>query len=319
MRIQTQVTRLLGIDLPIIQAGMSWASSNSALPAAVSQAGGLGVIAAGPMYPSDLEAAISEVRKATDRPFAVNLPLNRKGIDDIMDLLVRLRVPVLIASQGGPRRYLDRFKAIGAICLHVVASQDHAVKAADAGVDGVVAVGGEAGGHPPTELVSTLVLGRAVTRAVPHLPLVLAGGLADGAGLAAALALGAGAGQFGTRFMLSKEARLHPNYTAALLKAGIADTRTIGRDLGMVRVVNNSFAEGVRQAEETGQALEARREQFAAVSLKTAALDGDVVNGKIEAGQSVGLCEDILPAGEIVARIAAGYAEALAALPVPMP
>jgi enoyl-[acyl-carrier protein] reductase II len=173
LSIETRFTRMVGIDLPIVQAGMSWASSCAALPAAVSGAGGLGVIAAGPMRRDDLKAAIAGVRAQTDRPFAVNVPLYRKEVDDILALLVDERVPVIIASQGGPDRYLDRFKAIGTLCLHVVASEVHAAKAAAKGVDGLVVVGGEAGGHPPPELVSTLVIGRAVAKAVPDLPIVL--------------------------------------------------------------------------------------------------------------------------------------------------
>ncbi|MBN9220543.1 MAG: nitronate monooxygenase [Mesorhizobium sp.] len=317
MRIETQVTRLLGIDLPIIQAGMSWASSNAALPLAVSRAGGLGVIAAGPMYRDDLARTIDEVRSGTDRPFAVNLPLYRKGADEIIDLLAEKRVPVLIASQGGPKKYIERFKAIGTICLHVVAGAEHALKAAEAGVDGLIAVGGEAGGHPPPELVSTLVLGRAIARAVPEMPLILSGGFADGRGLAAALALGAGAAQFGTRFMLSREARLHDAYRQRLLGASIADTLVVGRGLGMIRVLRNRFAETMNEAEQGGAADEARRAIFTEATLKAAAFDGDVDHGKIEAGQSVGLVGEILPAGDIVHSIARDYVAAIAALPRP--
>ncbi len=317
VRIETQVTRLLGIDLPIIQAGMSWASSNAALPLAVSRAGGLGVIAAGPMYRDDLAQTIDEVRAGTDRPFAVNLPLYRKGADEIIDLLVEKRVPVLIASQGGPRKYIDRFKAIGTVCLHVVAGAEHALKAAEAGVDGLIAVGGEAGGHPPPELVSTLVLGRAIAKAVPGVPLTLSGGFADGRGLAAALALGAGAAQFGTRFMLSREARLHDAYRQRLLGASIADTLVVGRGLGMIRVLRNRFAETMSEAEQGGAADEARRAIFTAATLKAAAFDGDVDHGKLEAGQSAGLVGDILPAGDIVISIARDYAAAIAAMPRP--
>lgn len=318
MRIETDVTRLLGIDLPIIQAGMSWASSNAALPLAVSAAGGLGVIAAGPMYAHDLAAAIDAVRAGTDRPFAVNLPLYRKGADEIMDLLVEKRVPVLIASQGGPKRYLERFKAIGTVCLHVVAGAEHAAKAAAVGVDGLIAVGGEAGGHPPPDLVSTLVLGRAIVRAVPGVPLILSGGFADGYGLAAALALGAGAAQFGTRFMLSCEARLHAAYSRRLLSASVTDTMVVGHGIGMIRILRNDFGERMGAAEAEGRQLEERKALFAAASLKAAAFDGDVENGKVEAGQSAGLVDDILPAADIVAAIARDYAAALAALPRPM-
>lgn len=317
MRIETSVTKLLGIDLPIIQAGMSWASSNSALPIAVSNAGGLGVLAAGPMFEHHLEEAIDEIKAGTDRPFAVNLPLYRQGADAIIDMLLEKKIPVLIASQGGPKKYIDRFKAAGTICLHVVSGEVHARKAADAGVDGLIAVGGEAGGHPPPELVSTLVLGRAISKAVPDMPLILSGGFADGHGLAAALALGAGAAQFGSRFMLSQEARLHQAYQKLLAGAGVADTMVVGRGFGVIRVIRNRFAEGMAKAEEEGLSEDARKALFTATSLKTAAFDGDVDGGKVEAGQSIGLVSEILPAAEIVARIADEYSRVARTLPLP--
>ncbi|MGO4740364.1 NAD(P)H-dependent flavin oxidoreductase [Bosea sp. 2KB_26] len=315
VRIETRFTRLVGIDLPIVQAGMSWASSCAALPAAVSGAGGLGVIAAGPMRRDDLKAAIADVRAATDRPFAVNIPLYRKEVDEILALLVAERVPVIIASQGGPDRYLERFKAIGTICLHVVASEPHAAKASAKGVDGLVVVGGEAGGHPPPELVSTLVIGRAVTKAVPDIPIVLGGGIADGYGLAAALALGADAAQLGTRFMATPEARLHEDYRRRVVSASVSDTMVVGRGFGVIRVLRNRFSDDMAAAERAGRPEEERRELFQRSSLKLAAFDGDVECGKVEAGQSAGLVDDVRPAAEVVARLAEEYRAALAKLP----
>ena len=299
MRIETAVTRLLG----------------AALPLAVSQAGGLGVIGAGSMRLADLARTLDEVQAGTDRPYAVNMPLYRQGADEVLDLLVERRVPVLIASQGGPRRYLDRFKAAGTICIHVVAGVEHALKAAEAGVDGLVVVGGEAGGHPPAELVSTLVVVRAVVRALSDLPVIASGGFADGAGLAAALALGAGAANFGTRFIATPEAAVHPAYKQAVLEAGIGSTRTVGRGFGMIRTLSNPFAERIATMEADGAAAEDRKAAFSAGTLKMAALDGDVAEGKIEAGQSAGLVQDLVPAGELVRRIAQEYCDAVGRLP----
>ncbi|WUI01250.1 nitronate monooxygenase family protein [Spirillospora sp. NBC_00431] len=317
-RIETPVTRLLGCDLPIVQAGMSWASSNSALPLAVSNAGGLGVIGAGPMRLPDLDRAITEVAAGTEaagRPYAVNLPLYRKGVDDVMDLLLAKRPPVLIASQGGTRRYLPRFRDTGTLCLHVVASEEHAAKAVEAGVDGLVVVGAEAGGHPPPGLVSTLVTVRAVARRFPETPIIASGGFADGAGLAAALSLGAGAAQFGTRFLASAESNVHPAYKEAVLAAGTGDTRTVGRDLGVIRVLANDFADRMAELENTGTDLERRRAEFTASTLRHAAVDGDVTGGKVELGQSAGLVDAILPAARIVEQIVAEYAATLGRLP----
>lgn len=314
-RIETPVTRLLGIDLPIVQAGMSWASSCSALPLAVSNAGGLGVVAAGPMRLSDLDRTLSEVAGGTDRPWAVNLPLYRAGADEVIELLLRHRPPVLVASQGGPRRYLDRFHDVGTRCLHVVAGVEHAEKAVAAGVDGLVVVGAEAGGHPPPAMVTTSVLVRAVARAVPSVPLVASGGIADGAGLAAVLALGAGAAQFGTRFLASTESSVHDAYKQAVLDAGVDGTRTVGHGLGVIRVLDNDFAARMRSLEASGAEEELRRKAFQASTLRDAALHGDVVEGKVEAGQSAGLVDALLPAAEIVARIVREYRAARAGLP----
>jgi enoyl-[acyl-carrier protein] reductase II len=314
VRIETSVTRLLGIDVPILQAGMSWASSSSALPVAVSEAGGLGVIAAGPMRLPDLERTIDDVRAGTTRPFAVNVPLYRKGIEEVLDLLEAKRVGIIIASQGGPNRYLPRFKPLGTVCLHVVASPEHARKAADAGVDGLVVVGAEAGGHPPAEQVTTLVAVRAVARAT-SLPIVASGGFADGYGLAAALALGAGAANFGTRFLATPEASVHEAYKAAVVAAGVDGTRTVGRGLGMIRTLANAFTERMAELEARGAPVEERRDVFATGTLMMAALEGDVTRSKAEAGQSAGLIDDVVPAGELVRRIAAEYLEARRALP----
>ncbi|GLY39756.1 2-nitropropane dioxygenase [Amycolatopsis sp. NBRC 101858] len=312
--ISTSVTRLLGIDLPIVQAGMSWASSSSALPLAVSNAGGLGVVAAGPMRLPDLDRVLAEVAAGTDRPWAVNLPLYREGVDEVIELVLRHRPPVLIASQGGPRRYLARFHDVGTRCLHVVAGVSHALKAASAGVDGLVVVGAEAGGHPPPAMVATSVLVRAVSRAV-SLPLIASGGVADGYGLAAVLALGAGAAQFGTRFLASTEASVHPAYKEAVLAAGVDGTRTVGHGLGVIRALDNDFTARMLSLETSGAEESLRRKTFQASSLRDAALHGDVTEGKLEAGQSAGLVDEVLPAAEIVAGIVREYGEARAGLP----
>lgn len=295
---------------------MSWASSCAALPAAVSNGGGLGVIAAGPMRLADLAQTLREMRELTDKPFAVNIPLYRKGADEVLDLLVAERVPVIIASQGSPKAHLQRFKAYGATWLHVVAFVDHARKAAAAGVDGLVVVGSEAGGHPPANEVSTLVNVRRVLQEV-DCPLVAGGGVADGHGIAALLALGADAVQLGTRFMLSEEAFLHPAYKQKVLEADIGDTVLVGRGALPVRSVRNAFTERVAQAERDGlpqTAPEAYAALLASASLKQASFDGDVSNGKVEAGQSAGLIHQLLPASAIMQSLIEELEQALARL-----
>ena len=245
MAFSTRVTELLGIRYPIIQAGMSWASSNAELALAVSQAGALGVIAAGPMYPDALRAAIRTVKERTDKPFAVNVPLYNPRAASFLDIVLEEQVPILVASQGGPKQHLARFKDRGVIWLHVTASPDHAAKAAAAGVDAVIAVGTEAGGHPPPSEVGTLVVVRAVVKAV-SVPVIAGGGVADGAGIAAMLCLGAEGVQLGTRFLMTPESNLHQAYKDRALAAGIDDTTLVGRGKLPIRVLKNEFTRRVR-------------------------------------------------------------------------
>ncbi|MBF9034352.1 2-nitropropane dioxygenase [Rhodobacterales bacterium HKCCE2091] len=314
MSFDTDITGLLGIRLPIVQSAMSWASSNVALPAAVSAAGGLGTLALGPMRLPEIEAAIAGIRDATDRPFAVNLPLYRKGAEEVMDLLERLRPPILVASQGGTRAYLERFRDLGTICIHTVASVAHAEKAAEAGVDGLVVVGGEAGGHPPADLVSGHVMLRAVKRRLPDVPVISAGGWADGAGLAAALALGAGAAAFGTRFLVCPEAGIPQAYKDRVMEAGVGDTRVVGRGFGVIRALRNDFTARMEMLEREAASEADRAAVFRGVTLKDVVLHDAIDDGKLEAGQSAGLVDRALPAAEVVAEIADGARKTLARL-----
>jgi enoyl-[acyl-carrier protein] reductase II len=311
---KTCFTDAFGVELPIVQAGMSWASSNVPLPAAVSNAGGLGVLAAGPMFPEDFRAALRELKRSTDTPFAVNVPLYRPQVAEILDIVLDEQAPILIASQGGPKQYIDRFKAAGVKCIHVVASERHALKALEAGADAIIAVGAEAGGHPPPDQVSTLVLVRAVARAAPEAILIGGGGVADGAGIAALLALGADAVQLGTRYLATREARVHEFYKRKVLAAGISDTALVGRGLGPIRMIANAFSQRYLDSEAAGREREALAALFKESSLKLAAFDGDVDNGKVEAGQSAGLIDDLPGAGELTARLAAECRSALSRL-----
>ena len=302
MPLPSRLPGLLGVRYPIVQGGMSWASSCAELPLAVSRAGALGVIAAGPMRPADLVAAIRAVKAGTDAPFAVNIPLYNKRAAEYLDIVEAEDVRILIASQGGPKQHLPRFKARGVVWLHVAASEEHAKKAEAAGVDGLIVVGAEAGGHPPLNQVGTLVLVRAVGRAV-SVPVVAAGGIADGAGIVAAMALGADGAQLGTRFLMTEEATVHAAYKQAVLEAGIADTALVGRDGLPIRQVRNAFSDAVNGAERAGRPKEEVLALFEKHSLKDAALNGDVAWGKVEAGQSAGLIEDLPPAAEVMRRL----------------
>jgi enoyl-[acyl-carrier protein] reductase II len=307
--VKTRITELLGIEHPIFQAAMSWASSNAPLIIAVSSAGGMGVIAAGPMRPDDFRTALKEIRAGTTKPFGVNIPLNNPRAAELLDIAHEARIPVMVASQGGPREHLARFRAIGTKWLHVVASLEHARKAEAAGVDALVVDGAEAGGHPPPSEVGTLVLVRRVVKSV-KLPVVASGGIVDGAGVAAMLALGADAVQLGTRFIATPEASVHDNYKRAVLQARVEDTCLVGRGGLPLRLLRNAFTEKYDTAERAGKAKAELERIYSESSLKQAALGGDIDWGKVEAGQSAGLIDDIVPAAELLRRLVAEAEEA---------
>ena len=306
---RTRITELLGIEHPIFQAAMSWASSNAPLVVAVSNAGGMGVIAAGPMRADDFRRALKGIGEGTSKPYGVNIPLNSPRAAELLDIAYEARVPVMVASQGGPRQHLARFRAIGTKWLHVVASVEHAKKAEAAGVDALVVDGNEAGGHPPPSEVGTLVLVRRVVKAV-KLPVVASGGVADGAGVAALLALGADAVQLGTRFIATPEASVHENYKRAVLAADVHQTTLVGRGGLPIRQLRNAFSEKYEKAERSGASAADLEALLKSASLKQAALEGDVEWGKVEAGQSAGLVDEILPAAEVMRRLVAEAEEA---------
>jgi len=307
--VKTRITELLGIEHPIFQAAMSWASSNSALVTAVSNAGAMGVLAAGPLRIEDFRRILAEIKAGTARPWGLNIPLNSTKAREMLDIAYEARVPVMVASQGGPKEHLERFRGIGTRWLHVVASVEHAKKAEAAGVDALVVDGVEAGGHPPPSEVTTLVLVRRVLQEV-KLPVVASGGVADGAGIAALLALGADAVQLGTRFIATPEASVHDNYKRAVLEAEVDQTAMVGRGLGPIRQLRNHFAMDYASAERRGASPGELEALFKSKSLKQAARDGDVRDGKVEAGQSAGLVHDIVPAGELVLRLVKELEEA---------
>jgi len=306
---KTRITQLLGIEHPIFQAAMSWASSNSALVAAVSNAGGLGVLAAGPLRVDDFREILAQIKAKTGKPYGVNVPLNNPRAAELLEICLKEKIPVMVASQGGPREHLARFRAVGTKWLHVVASVEHAKKAEAAGVDALVVDGAEAGGHPPPSEVGTIVLVRRVVLAV-KLPVVASGGVADGAGVAALLALGAEAVQLGTRFIATPEAGVHENYKQAVLAADVGDTTLVGRGGLPIRQLKNAFSKEYERAERSGASPSDLDLLFKKHSLKQAALDGDVEWGKVEAGQSAGLVDEILPAAEIMRRLVSEVEEA---------
>ena len=261
------------------------------------------------MRPEDFRRALQEIKAGTSKPYGVNIPLNNLRAPELLQIAFEEKIPVMVASQGGPREHLARFRGIGTKWLHVVASVEHAKKAEAAGVDALVVDGAEAGGHPPPSEVGTLVLVRRVVRST-RLPVVASGGVADGAGVAALLALGAEAVQLGTRFIATPEANVHDNYKQAVLAADVGDTTLVGRGGLPIRQLKNAFSREYEAAERAGASAEELESMYKKRSLKQAALEGDVEWGKVEAGQSAGLVDDILPAAEVMRRLVAEAEEA---------
>jgi len=297
-RLGRRLTALLGIEYPVLQGGMAWLGT-AELAAAVSAAGGLGIIGAGAQPADWVAEQVAKVRAATDRPFGVNVLLISPHAAEVVDLVCRERVPVVTTGAGNPGPVIPRLKEAGIKVLPVVSSVPLAVRLVRAGADGVVAEGSESGGHIGE--TSTMALVPQVVDAVP-VPVVAAGGIADGRGLAAALTLGAEGVQMGTRFVASAECIAHPAYKEAILKAGDRATAVTGRSTGHpVRAIRNRLTREFEEREAAGAPV-AELEALGAGRYRAAALDGDVALGTVIAGEIAGLIRDILPAREIVER-----------------
>lgn len=296
-----RITELFKIEKPIIQAGMIWASGWR-LASAVSNAGGLGMLGAGSMYPHVLLEHIQKYREASDRPFAVNLPLLYPDIDKHIRTIIDEKVPVVFTSAGNPKTYTNTFKEHGIVVVHVVSSSRFALKAQDAGCDAVVAEGFEAGGHNGREETTSFVLLPAVCEKVT-IPVIAAGGIATGRQMLAAIILGASGVQIGSRFVASNEASSHINFKNAVISAGEGDTHLALKQLTPVRLLKNEFYHKVQEAENNGASKEALETLLGRGRAKKGMFDGDLQEGELEIGQVSALLNDIKPAAEIVADI----------------
>jgi len=304
-----RVTALLGIDYPIIQAGMIW-TSGWRLAAAVSNSGGLGVIGAGSMTPALLREHIQKCKSATHKPFAVNLPLLYSGIQQQIEVLAEEEVSIVITSAGNPAAWTPYLKSKGMKVLHVISSSKFARKAAAAGCDAVIAEGFEAGGHNGREETTTLVLIPAVCKAV-QIPVIAAGGIATGRQLFACMALGAEGGQVGTRFVASEEASTHINFKNRVIQAGEGETQLSLKKLTPVRLLHNKFFEAVQEAEERGASEEELSQLLGKGRAKKGMFEGDLEEGELEIGQVSALLDTILPAHQIVEDIWNEFQEAM--------
>lgn len=298
---QNRITQLFNIQYPIIQAGMIWASGWR-LASAVSNAGGLGMLGAGSMYPEVLKEHITKYKAASDKPFAVNLPLLYPSINEHIDTIIMERVPIVFTSAGNPKTWTKILQAEGIKVVHVVSSSKFALKCADAGVDAVVAEGFEAGGHNGREETTTLCLIPHV-RAQIDIPLIAAGGIATGRSMYATMALGAEGVQIGSRFVCSPEASSHQAFKDAIIEANEGDTQLSLKQLTPVRLLKNEFFQKVNQAEQQGADLDSLNQLLGRGRAKQGMFLGDMIEGELEIGQVSAYINEIKPAGEIVNEI----------------
>jgi enoyl-[acyl-carrier protein] reductase II len=305
-----RITSLFNIKYPIIQAGMLW-TSGWRLASAASNSGCLGLIGAASMYPDVLREHIQKCKKATDKPFGVNVPLLYPDIDVIMKIIVEEGVKIVFVSAGNPKAWTPFLKEHGITTVHVVGSTKFALKAQDAGVNAVVAEGFEAGGHNGREETTTMVLIPLVKKEI-KIPLIAAGGIASGRSMLAAMALGADGVQIGTRFAASEEASVHPNFKKQIIESNEGDTVLTLKKLVPVRILKNEFYKKVQEAEDRGASTEELKELLGRARAKHGMFEGDMTEGELEIGQIAAAVKEIQPVNVIVKEIMEEFHAAIA-------
>lgn len=303
-----RITQLFKIQYPVIQAGMIWASGWK-LASAVSNAGGLGIIGAGSMYPDVLKIHIQKCKKATQNPFAVNVPMLYPNIEDVMKIIVDEGVKIVFTSAGNPKTWTSFLKEKNITVVHVVSSVKFALKAQESGVDAVVAEGFEAGGHNGREETTTFTLIPMVKEKLT-IPLIAAGGIANGKGMLAAMILGADGAQVGSRFVASEEASSHQAFKNKVVAASEGDTTLTLKELAPVRILKNKFYKDIAALYATGPSINQLKTLLGRARAKRGMFEGDLEEGELEIGQISGLIHDIKPAAEIVKNIMTEFIEA---------
>ncbi len=298
---ENRITKLFEIEYPIIQAGMIWCSGWR-LASAVSNAGGLGLLGAGSMYPDVLREHIRKCKAATDRPFGVNVPLLYPDIDKHMNIIIEEGVKIVFTSAGSPKTWTKHLQSHGIKVVHVTASSLLAKKCEDAGVDAIVAEGFEAGGHNGREETTTLCLIPAVADAI-SIPIIAAGGIASGRAMFAVMALGADAVQIGTRFVCSDESSAHPEYKKKVSSLNEGDTILSLKKIVPVRLIKNEFYKQIQQAEDSGADADALKHILGRARAKKGMFEGDMIEGELEIGQIAATIREIKPAADIVHEI----------------
>lgn len=296
-----KITQLFNIKYPIIQGGMIW-NSGYKLASAVSNAGGLGLIGAGSMYPEILRENIQKCKTATDKPFGVNVPMLYPNIEEIMNIIVEEGVKIVFTSAGNPKTWTSFLKENGITVVHVVSSSKFALKAQEAGVDAVVAEGFEAGGHNGREETTTLTLIPMVKEQI-SIPLIAAGGIATGKGMLAAMILGADGIQMGSRFAASIESSAHIAFKDTILNTKEGDTMVTLKELAPVRLIKNKFFNDVQEAYNNCASVEDLKTLLGRARAKRGMFEGDLVEGELEIGQIAGLINDILPCSTIIENV----------------
>lgn len=305
---KTKITDLFGIKYPIIQGGMIWCSGWE-LVSAVSNAGGLGLIGAGSMYPDILKEQIQKVKATTDKPFGVNLPLIYPQIEEHIQIIIDEGVKIVFTSAGNPKKYTSYLQEKGIKVVHVVSNVKFAKKAEESGVDAVVAEGYEAGGHNGLDEITTMVLVPQVVKVV-DIPVIAAGGIATGNGFLAALSLGAEGVQMGSRFVASVESSAHENFKKAVLEASDTDTMVTLKKVIPVRLIKNKFFEQTYQLEQNGASKEELLQLLGKARAKKGMFEGDTDEGELEIGQIAGIINEIKPVDEIIEDIIKEYEDA---------
>jgi enoyl-[acyl-carrier protein] reductase II len=298
---ENRITRLFNIKHPIVQGGMVWVSGWK-LASAVSNAGGLGLIGAGSMYPEILREHIQKCKKATNKPFGVNIPMLYPEIDKIMDIIIEEAVKIVFTSAGNPKTWTSFLKEKGITVVHVVSSVKFALKAESAGVDAIVCEGFEAGGHNGREETTTFTLISMVIEQV-RIPVIAAGGIATGRGMLAAMVLGAEGVQIGSRFAATTESSAHINFKNTIVKVKDGDTQVTLKELAPVRLIKNQFYDTVQKLYQQNPSKEQLKELLGRARAKKGMFEGDLENGELEIGQIAGIIHQIKPAKEVLDEI----------------
>ena len=295
---KNNITKLFNIEYPIVQAGMIW-NSGWRLASAASNAGILGLIGAGSMYPEVLREHIQKCKQATSKPFGVNVPMLYPNIEEIMNIIVEEGVKIVFTSAGNPKTWTSWLKERGITVVHVVSSVKFALKAQEAGVDAVVAEGFEAGGHNGREETTTFTLIPMVREQI-NIPLIAAGGIATGSGMLAAMVLGADGVQIGSRFVASEESSAHQAFKQVVIDAKEGDTQLTLKELAPVRLIKNKFFNDVQELYKTNPSVEQLKELLGRARAKRGMFEGDLEEGELEIGQIAGLIHDIKPVATII-------------------